>query len=224
MNYDTNSFGTDITGSNQEEVRIAIADVIKAYNDLYDALNNTFQHSFIDAMANLWACNEAKRFFADVKTDMDSIISETNLVFESVVKAMNDAADIWSNAAGSSFARVSFTTNPSSINVENIREEINGVQGVSLTSANSTSKLALEKVNNDVESAISKAKLAVVSNGFKGGNQSENLQKSLEDIGNAITNIIRTLSENVYNRIQETVELYGDIAAKVSNAFAGTEG
>lgn len=223
MNYDTNGFGID-TGTNVEEVSTSINGVIKAYNDLYDAINNTFQHSFIDAMSNLWACNEAKRFFADVKTDMDAIISETNLVFESVVKAMNDAADVWSSTGGSSFARIAFSTIPSTINVENIRESINGVQGVSLTSANTTAKTSLETVNNAVESAISKAKLAVASNGFKGGNQSANLQESLEKIGNDITRIIRTLSDNVNNRIQETVELYGDIAAKVSSAFAGTEG
>ena len=223
MNYDTTTFGSDFAGTNQDEVRTSINGVVGAYNDLYDAINNTFQHSFIDAMANLWACPEAKKFFADVKIDMDSIISESNLVFESVVKAMNDAANVWSMANGTVYANVAFTPNPSSINVDGIREEINGVQGVSLTGATTTSRLALEKVNSEVASAISKAKLAVASNGFKGGAQSESLQRSLDEIGNAITNVIRALSENVNKRIQETVELYGDIAVKVSNAFAGNE-
>ena len=82
-----------LTGFNPDEVTSSINSVKQAYEELIKALGDDMQREFVGGMADKWACKQAQDFFGSAfKPAIDSLISSSNTIFQSVADAMNSAA------------------------------------------------------------------------------------------------------------------------------------
>ena len=66
---------------NAETVNTSLRGIIKAYDELYYALNTGMQSGFIDSLADLWACGYSKEFFGLAKAGIDALIIDVNIIF-----------------------------------------------------------------------------------------------------------------------------------------------
>ena len=99
-----------MTGYNPEEVAASIRSIISAYEELISIIGDRLQNDIVNGMADKWACPKAQEFFNDAfKPDVDTLISNVNVVFASVVDAMNSAAQAWATDNGDVFSPVGFT-------------------------------------------------------------------------------------------------------------------
>ena len=159
-----------MTGFDPALVSGSITKVKDAYNDLVAALGTEMQSNFIDSMANYWACPDAQTFFAqNFKPAIDGLLSNSHKIFESVVTSMNSAAQGWARQTGATWAGTSFGGALKTVDVSNIKENINGVRGVDEDQANSTAG-RLTTIASNAEAALTRAELAVQNCGFVGRN------------------------------------------------------
>lgn len=210
-----------LTGFDPTVVGSSISGVVSAYNNLYAAINTEMQSKFFQGMSDKWACQYAQDFFAQAKTAIDALIKASNTTFESVVSSMNSAGQKWAAETGTTFTPTTFSTNASTIDSSCILENIGGVRGIDLQSADSTAQTSLSSILNNADTALSEAKNAVASCGFIGGSQQANITASLETIRNNAHSSIDALSNDMKTAISQTVTQYGDTEGKVSAAFAG---
>lgn len=208
-----------LTGFNPDLVATSINGVISAYNDLGEALITQTQSDFVGGMADKWACNNAQKFFTEgLKPSVDSLMTTSNEVFESVVKAMNSAAEAWASDSKTEYSPVSFTPNTTKIDVSSIQENIGGVRGIDLEGTPSVvSKLST--IMSQAESALNSTKAAVENSGFVGGAQQANLSASLDLIKTNIGNAANELTSAITTAIDQTVEQFGDTRGKIEQAF-----
>ncbi len=211
-----------LTGFDPTIVNTSVSGVVSAYNNLCTALNTEMQSKFFEGMADKWACKYAQDFFSNAKTKIDALINAANITFQSIVDSMNSAGSAWANDTGASFSPMSFTTNASTIDSSCIQENIAGVRGIDLQSADSTATSSLGTVVSNSDSALSEAKSAVASCGFIGGSQQQNLTTSLNTIQTNIHSVMDDLSTSFKADISQTVTQYGDTEGKVSSAFSGS--
>ena len=174
-------------------------------------------------MADKWACEYAQDFFDGVKTLVSSVIGEANTIFSSVVNAMNKAGSAWQTETGSEFNTVAFSPSSPTLDASCIQENIAGVKGIDLQTAETTANTSLGSIESNVDSALSEAVTAVSSSGFIGESQQENLSASLEEIRTNVHSAIEELTSLFKTSITQTVASYGDTAGKVATAFAGNE-
>lgn len=210
-----------MTGFDPQLVSESINKVESAYGELMQAMGTQMQSEFVDAMVNYWACAEAQAFFNNsFKPVVDELLNGSFAIFESVVNAMNSAAQIWSMQTGAQWVSKTFGGVRKSIDTSNIKENINGVRGVDEVNANATAdKLATIAAN--VESALSNAQAAVQNCGFVGADMEAQLINSLQTIKNNVNNATQELTSSTKTAIAQTVQTYGNIAAKVETAFTG---
>ena len=208
-----------MTGFDPQLVQNSINDVEAAYTDLMQAMGTNMQTQFVNEMANCWACAEAQTFFNNnFKPVVDELLNGTYAIFESVVNAMNSAAQVWSMQTGAEWVSKTFTGEKKSIDTSNIKENINGVRGVDEANANSTAE-RLAVIASDVDNALSKAQQAVTNCGFVGADMEAQLINSLQTIRNNVNNATQELTQSTKTAITQTVQTYGNIARKVENAF-----
>lgn len=211
-----------LTGFDPSVVNQSIGAVKNAYNELINVLGDQVQNQFVDGMADKWACNNAQTFFANFKSVLDSLITDSNTVFESVVSSMSSAAAAWASDTNTEYSTTSLEVISKTINVEGIQENIAGVRGVDVDTATTTAG-TLTTISANAESALSNAEQAVQQCGFIGGEQASNLIASLGKIKANISNAFTELSTSAKSGIEQTVSQYSDTAGKIAAAFAGQE-
>ena len=210
-----------LSGYNPEEVRNSINGVKNGYQELIAAIADNMQHQFVDKMATTWASSDAQIFFNEsFKPVVDQLISESNRVFESVVNSMNSAALAWAQETNSPYAPNSFEIANRQMNVAAIMENIGGIRGIDLEQATAAAS-SLSTVADAANSALDKTCTAVQQCGFIGGNQSANLQGSLNQIRTNVSNAVREITAQVQQAINRTVQNYSNTEGQISAAFAG---
>lgn len=209
-----------LTGFDPDLVNRSISSVKKAYEDLIKALGDDMQNQFIVGMSDKWACNQAQKFFNEAfKPAIDNLINGANKTFESVVAAMNSAAQAWAQQTESSYSPQSFTVILKAMDTSMIMENIGGVRGIDLaTSSSIVAKLSV--IAEAAKNALTAAQQAVQNCGFIGGNQEANLVNSLGIIKTNIDNATQEVTTQTKDAIQNTIEVYSDTEGKVSQAFA----
>lgn len=210
-----------LTGFDPELVNQSINSVKSAYNELIKALGDDMQNQFIGGMADKWACNQAQAFFNNAfKPSIDSLITSSNNIFESVVSSMNSAGQGWAAQTDSQYSVQSFSPISKTMDTSIILENINGVRGIDLAEAN-TIAAKLPMIAENAKQALTKAQQAVENCGFIGGNQSSNLVNSLMTIKNKIDSLVQEIVTESKNAIDKTVQSYSNTEGKISQAFAG---
>lgn len=209
-----------LTGFNPDVVNSSINAVKSAYEALIRALGDDMQNQFIGGMADKWACNHAQAFFNDAfKPAIDGLIQNSNVIFESVVSAMNSAAQAWAEQTESSYSPVSFSPINKQMDTSVIRENIGGVRGIDLSSAQPVAG-KLTTIAGSAKDALTSAENAVQECGFIGGNQQANLVASLRTISSKIDSTTQEITGESKKAIDTTVENYSNTEGKVSEAFA----
>ena len=160
-----------------------------------------------------------KKFFGEFKTIIDSIITNSNITFESVVESMNSAARLWAERTETSWGGKSFNKIEQKINVECIQENIANERGIDTTATTVSAKLP--EIAASAEQALTAAQKAVSECGFIDVTESGNLQQSLEEIKTSITNATTDLTDSCKNAIDSTVEQYTEVSNRIATAFAG---
>ncbi len=208
-----------MTGFDPSIVNSSIGSVKSAYQDLITALGDEMQNQFVAGMADKWACNQAQRFFTNhFKPSIDSLISGSNKIFESVVSTMNAAGQNWANQTESSYSPQSFSMINKNIDASVIRENVGGVRGIDLDAANAVAA-KLPSIAEHAKSALTQAQNAVQNSGFVGGNQQANLVNSLGLIKNNIDSATEELTSLTKSAIDETIAAYSDTEGTISGMF-----
>ena len=212
-----------MTGFDPQKVLNSIGKVESAYNDLMAALATDMQKSFVDNMANYWACSEAQKFFNEgFKPVIDGLLNDSYKTFASVVSSMNSAAKEWARTTGYQWTAKTFSGTVKTISTSNIKENINGVRGVDETNANTTAN-KLSTIATNASNALTKAQQAVQNCGFVGRNMEQQLVNSLGTIKTNINNNSTELTNSTKTAINNTVSAYGNLATSVESAFTVSE-
>jgi hypothetical protein len=209
-----------LTGFDPSVVTASINSVKAAYEELIKALGDDMQNQFVGGMQDKWACNDAKNFFANAfKPAIDSLISSSNTIFESVVASMNSAGNAWASQTESTYSGPTFASRTKTMDISGIQENIGGVRGIDLESANTVAG-KLSTIATDAQSALTNAQTAVSNCGFMGGNQANNLINSLGTIKTKIDNATTEITSQSKTAISNTVDRYSNTEGKVSQAFS----
>ena len=208
-----------LTGFNPDVVNSSINSVKAAYENLIQALGNDMQTRFVNGMADKWACNQAQTFFNNsFKPAIDGLITSSNAIFESVVASMNSAGQAWAAQTDSSYSPQSFSPMSKTIDAGVIMENIGGVRGIDKEAAQGVAS-KLPSLASEANQALSNAQTAVQNSGFIGGSQQANLVDSLGQIKTKIDEIVNNITNETKTAVDQTVEAYGDLEGKVSQAF-----
>ena len=208
-----------LSGFNIDEVNACTSVLFSAYDNLYYAVHNDVQNNFINGMADKWACNAAQNFFGNqFKPNMETLIREINATFENIVNSIFSAADLWARETGWEFYPATFQTWDPALDTSRIQENIGGVRGIDLETANDVVN-TLVTVKSNAENEINRAKSAVQNSGFIGGNQQQNLIDSLNRIGSQMNNNIESILNGTKDAINQTVQSYSDTRGAVAQKF-----
>ena len=102
-----------LSGFDPNLVNQSINSVQRAYENLIQALGDDMQTKFIGGMQDKWACNDAQQFFNNnFKPSIDSLLSESTRIFESVVNTMGQAGEAWAEQTKSSYSAPGFSSWP----------------------------------------------------------------------------------------------------------------
>jgi len=209
----------NLSGFDPQLVTNSIGAINRAYGELIQALKVRTQNEFVNEMASKWACHQAIDFFnASFQPAMNQLIAGVNMCFNSVVQAMNGAAQVWASKTGTSFGGVQFSEIVGGIDVSLIRENINGVRGIDVAATNPVVS-KLNAISADAQTALQHAQTAVNQSGFIGGTQAQSLVESLQLIANKVANAMNTLSAQTINSINNTINEYADAAGQIGSAF-----
>ena len=208
-----------MTGFDPSIVNSSIGSVKSAYQELITALGDKMQNQFVAGMADKWACNQAQQFFTNAfKPAIDSLISSSNVTFESVVSSMNSAGMAWAEQTDSSYSPQSFSMINKNIDASVIRENVGGIRGIDLDAANAVAA-KLPAIAESAKSALTQAQNAVQNSGFIGGSQQANLVNSLGVIKSKIDTATEEITSETKNAIDATVANYSNTEGKISEAF-----
>ena len=212
---------SNLTGYNPEEVTMSINSIKNAYEELVTNLGERVQSEVVNGMADKWACINAQKFYNEAfKPSIDGLLAGINTTFESVVNAMNEAAQLWASDCGEVYSPVAFALIIKNMDTSCICENIAGVRGIDLDQASQVAA-KLPSIAAEAESAVSKASAAVDSCGFIGGSQAANLKASLDVIKTNIINATNEITTQTKSAFESTVATYGNTAGQISQAFAG---
>jgi uncharacterized protein YukE len=212
---------SNLTGYNPEEVTMSINAIKGAYEELVSILGDRIQTEIVNGMSDKWACSNAQKFFNEAfKPAVDGLLAGVNTTFESVVNAMNEAAQIWASDCGEVYSPVSLSLIIKNMDTSNIFENISGIRGIDLDQASQVAA-KLPTIAAEAESAVAKASSAVDSCGFMGGSQAANLKASLDIIKTNISNATNEITGETKAAFESTIATYGNAAGQISQAFAG---
>ena len=212
---------SNLTGYNPEEVTMSINSIKNAYEELIACMGERVQNEIINGMSDKWACANAQKFYNEIfKPSVDGLLAGINTTFESVVNAMNEAAQLWANDCGEAFSPVAFALIIKNMDTSSICENIAGIRGIDLDQASQVAA-KLPSIAADAESAVSKASAAVDNCGFIGGAQAANLKASLDVIKSNISTAVNDITTQTKVAFESTIATYGNTAGQISQAFAG---
>ena len=161
-----------------------------------------------------------KVFFNDAfKPSVDSLISSSNQIFESIVSAMNAAGQAWAEQTDANYSPVSFSAINKTMDTSVIQENIGGVRGIDLDTA--TGVVAkLPTIAESAKNALTQAQQAVQSCGFIGGGQAESLVNALGVVKSKIDAATGEISNETKSYMDQTIAEYSNTEGKVSEAFS----
>lgn len=209
-----------LTGFDPELVTASINKVQNAYNELLAAIGTDMQNQFVNGMQDKWACNDAQTFFNSFKATIDSLITNSNNTFESVVNSMNSAAKAWAEQTGTTWSGKQFSRNDLKMDITGIKENIGGVRGVDLQATEISGKLPT--IAEAAGRALDNSKAAVSNCGFIGGTSETDLINSLERIKTSINEAVTQISNDCQKAIENTTKNYSTLEVNVSAAFSGS--
>lgn len=215
-----------MTGFNPELVSQTIRRVQSAYENTVNAFFDGMQNKFVNRMSEIWACNVAVDFFNTVvKEQVDNIIGDSNrggitMVFNSVVESINSAAITWAGDTQSEYQSQSLNVITKSLDVSNVRENINGIRGIDLEAVQGITS-QLSDILSDTTTALNSAIEAVRDSGFVGGAQESNLVDSINVIKRNIESAVEYINSDCQLKVKTTVEQYENTAGRIAQAFAG---
>lgn len=211
----------NIIGFDPDLVASSINNVQNAYNELLQAIGTDMQTQFVNGMQDKWACKDAQTFFQTFKGVVDTLITDSSNTFQSVVEAMNSAANGWAQQTGSMWSAKQFSRIEKQMDVSGIQENIGGVRGVDPEATSVSAKLPV--ISNAAVNALSDAQAAVQNCGFIGGSSASNLISSLGKIKANIEEAINQIANDCQKAIEATSQNYSNLEVKISDAFAGTK-
>ena len=214
------------TGTNNDRIVSKLNQIQTSYESLMQALHDRTQTEFIDQMAEEWACRYAQEFFNNsVKPVFDEMLDGSYKTYQNIVETIDAWATNWATQTGSDWSKISFNGELKNVNVDNIKENINGDRGIKEAEANETAE-SLVKIEADVNSAVSDAENAVHDCGFldPSGNMETNLINSLNKIKSKFEEAIAEIRESFKNYVSKTTEDYATLASKNAEAFTIHEG
>ena len=207
-----------MTGFDPSLVTPSINKINDAYGQLMNALYGKMQNEFVNTMGETWACNQAQAYFRKVKEVVDALLSSSHRTFQSIVDAMNAAASDWAATTETEWSNISFSGDLKNVDVECIKENINGVRGIDEASATSISNV-LPKISSDADSALSDAANAVSNCGFVGRDMEQQLVSSLNKIKADCSSQVTELANTLKQAVSDTVSSYGNVGDKIRSNF-----
>ena len=212
-----------LTGFNAGQVNNSISRVQAAYDAIAQALSTGSGQQVVTQMADKWVCQEAIDFFTQYKSSLDKMVEEADLVFESVVNAMNSAASSWAERTGNAgaYSARSLNTRGERVKIDAIQENINDTRGIDIESAGTTFTTAFENVLSTLTQATTAAQNAVESCGFLGGSQAASLSGALGQIKSNMMMAFNNIKESFTQAMGTTLTNYGSLESSVSTAFNG---
>lgn len=208
-----------MSGYDDELVRSTVNNESQAYEQLMAAMGDQMQNTFVEGLADKWACPQAQRFFNEnFKPALDEFLTSTSSTFENIAQTINSAGQNWASTVEASFSPVSFSTIGKTMDTSSIRENIGGVRGIDLDAANAVAQ-QLTAIRDAADSAVDAARQGVANSGFLGGEQQANISTSLNTISNKINEVVTNITNQSREAINQTVETYADTQGRIEQAF-----
>lgn len=214
------------TGTHNDTIGNKLNQIQASYESLMQALHDKTQTEFIDQMAEEWACRYAQEFFTStVRPVFNRMLAMSYKTYENIVETIDSWATNWASQTGSDWAKVSFNGELKEVNVDNVKENINGIRGIKEAEANQTAE-SLVRIESDVNAAVSDAESAVHECGFldPSGNMESSLIASLTKIKSDYEQAIAEIRESFKSYVSKTTEDYATLASKNAEAFTIHEG
>ena len=221
-----------MTGFNPELVTQTIRGVQAAYEETVNTFFDVMQNRFVNRMAEIWACNVAVDFFNNVVKELvDRVINGVagdphgdgiTTIFNSIVESINSCAQEWAIQTQSEYQFQSLSSIVKNLDVQNVRENINGIRGIDLQSVPGVTS-QLNEILGATTTALNKTVDAVRNSGFVGGSQEANLINSINEIRANIVNAVEFINSECQLKVKNTVEQYENTAGRIAQAFAGQQ-
>lgn len=209
-----------IIGIDPSKVKNSINIISVNYKTAVYVLTEKNQSSFIDVMGTIWGSEQAVEFFKAYETDINQLLEEIKLVFQSVLDSMNSAAAGLTGLAGSSWTSDIDIGTYSPISVQNIKTNIDGVKGIDVEKASSTLS-ELESMSKTLENTLESTIVNIRNSGFVGGEMQISLESSLNSIKTKIETAFGQIKTSVNTAITDTINKYSTDASNISSAFSG---
>lgn len=214
-----------IIGFNPDMLRMSIKEVQVAYNNFMLQISTNMQNNFVNELALYWGDNQAQMFFTKFKNSIDSLINESNNVFQSVFDSMNDAGKMWTSAKSPNniWIEVPFERVNPTIDISLIKNNIDGLVSMDTNTVVNVTNSSLNSISLEAIRALDDAQLAVQNCGFVGGTSTTNLCISLRKIKTRVGDLVQSLIESSKRSIEASASDYINIESQVSEAFTGNK-
>lgn len=214
-----------IIGFNPDMLRTSIREVQSAYNNFMTQMSTNIQNNFVNELALYWGDNQAQMFFTKFKSSIDSIINESNNVFQSVFDSMNDAGKLWTStkSPNSIWSEIPFERVNPTLDISLIKNNIDGLISMDTNTVINVTNSSLNSVMLEATRALEDAQRAVQECGFVGGNSATNLCISLGKIKTRVGELVQNILESSKRSIEASASDYINIEAQVSDAFTGNK-
>ena len=214
-----------IIGFNPDMLRTSIREVQSAYNNFMTQMSTNIQNNFVNELALYWGDAQAQMFFTKFKSSIDSIINESNNVFQSVFDSMNDAGKLWTSTKNpnSIWSEIPFERVNPTLDISLIKNNIDGLISMDTNTVINVTNSSLNSVMLEATRALEDAQRAVQECGFVGGNSATNLCVSLGKIKTRVGELVQNILESSKRSIEASASDYINIEAQVSDAFTGNK-
>lgn len=213
-----------IIGFNPNLLIKSIKEVQIAYNNFMVQISTNVQNNFVNELALYWGDNQAQMFFATFKESIESLINESNTVFQSVFDSMNDAGKVWTSnkSPDSIWTEIPFERINPTIDISQIKSNIDGLISMDTKTVVNVTNSSLNTISLEAIRALEEAQKAVQDCGFVGGTSGDNLCISLGKIKTRVGELVQSLIEKSKRAIEASANDYINIESQVSDAFTGT--
>ena len=213
-----------LIGFNPDLLRKSIRDVQVAYNNFMVQISTNIQNNFVNELALYWGDNQAQMFFNTFKERVESLINESNIVFQSVFDSMNDAGKVWTStkSPGCIWAEIPFERVNPIIDISQIKSSIDGLVSMDTKTVVNVTDSCLNSISIESMRALEEAQRAVIDCGFVGGTSADSLCMSLGKIKARVSELVQSLISISKRAVEASANDYINIEAQVSDAFSGT--
>lgn len=213
-----------IIGFNPDLLTKSIKEVQTAYNNFMVQISTNVQNNFVNELALYWGDNQAQMFFTTFKESIESLIKESNIIFQSVFDSMNDAGRVWTSTKSPDriWTEIPFERVNPTIDISLIKSSIDGMISMDTKTVVNVTNSSLNTISLEAIRALEDAQRAVQDCGFVGGTSADNLCISLGKIKNRVGELVQNLIEKIKKAIEASANDYVNIESQVSDAFTGT--